>query len=82
MFSSFKINRYKVQNINDKINVDNITKLKPDVIIESGWSQIISRDIIDIPKYGTIGLHYSMLPKNQGGASLNWALIRDEKEWG
>ncbi len=67
---------------NIKENVELIKDYKPDLILEAGWSQIIPKSILDIPKLGTIGLHGAPLPKIRGGASLNWALIRGEKEWG
>ena len=53
-----------------------------DILIEVGWSQKIPKNILEIPKYGTIGLHNSLLPAFKGSASLNWALIWDYSEWG
>ena len=38
--------------------------------------------ILNIPKAGTVGIHNSLLPAYQGGASLNWALIKDYSSWG
>ena len=76
------IRLYKVTNINDTSVVDQIRALKPDVIFELGWSQIISEGILRIPKKGCIGVHASLLPKNRGAASLNWALIRGDKKTG
>ena len=38
--------------------------------------------ILNIPKAGTVGIHNSLLPAYQGGASLNWALIKDYSTWG
>ncbi|HLC77313.1 MAG TPA: methionyl-tRNA formyltransferase [archaeon] len=76
------INLYKVSNINDRSVIDQIKKFQPDVILELGWSQIISPEILLIPKKGCIGVHASLLPKNRGAASLNWALIKGEKKTG
>ena len=80
--SKYKIPLYKVSDINDKKAVEIIRKLSPDVIFELGWSQIITKEILQIPKKGCIGVHASLLPKNRGGASLNWALIKGAKKWG
>src|SRR3989338_43634 len=77
-----KIRLYKVTDINDKLVVNQIKELNPDVIFELGWSQIISNDILKIPEKGCIGVHASLLPKNRGAASLNWALIRGDKKAG
>ncbi len=71
-----------VHRISDLKTVNIVEKLNPDLIIESGWSQIIPSSILSIPNKGCIGLHYGWLPDYRGGASLNWALIRGEKEWG
>src|SRR3989338_5543888 len=73
---------YKITDINDKSAVNQIKESSPDVIFELGWSQIISKDILSIPKKGCIGVHASLLPKNRGAASLNWALIRGDKKTG
>ena len=53
-----------------------------DVLVEIGWSLKIPKHILDMPKFGTVGVHNSLLPKFQGPASLNWALIWDYKLWG
>lgn len=73
---------YKIDNINSDKNIKIIENINPDLIIQLGWSQIISEEIISIPKKGCIGIHGSMLPKGRGGASFNWALIKDEKTCG
>ncbi len=76
------IKLFKVDKINDSKIIKLIKNLNPDIILESGWSQIIPKEILEIPNKGCIGVHNSFLPQNQGAASLNWALIKGEKEWG
>lgn len=78
----YNIPLYKVKDINAPDVVDQIKSIQPDVIFELGWSQIISKNILDIPERGCIGVHASLLPKNRGAASLNWALIKGEKKTG
>ncbi|MFC1725826.1 methionyl-tRNA formyltransferase [candidate division KSB1 bacterium] len=63
----------KVKHIND--HFENIVNMKPDLIIVAGWSQIISKEIVDIPPMGTIGFHYAKLPERRGGSPIVWALI-------
>jgi methionyl-tRNA formyltransferase len=53
-----------------------------DVLFEIGWSLKIPKHILDMPTFGTVGVHNSLLPAFQGPASLNWALIWDYKIWG
>lgn len=76
------IRLFKVPDINEKPVVEKIAGLRPDVIFELGWSQIISPEILKIPEKGCIGVHASLLPKNRGAASLNWAIINGEKKTG
>lgn len=54
---------------------EHILKLKPDLIVVSGWRTIIPSDIISIPKYGCVAFHESLLPEYRGFAPINWAVI-------
>lgn len=66
-------------------NIDIIEILKtmhPDFIIVVAFGQILPEEIINIPKYGCINLHASLLPKYRGAAPINWAIINDESETG
>lgn len=71
-----------VQNIEDPAVLGFLRTTHPDLLLEVGWSQRIPKEILSFPRLGCIGIHNSLLPKNQGAASLNWALIRGEQEWG
>jgi methionyl-tRNA formyltransferase len=61
---------------------DRVTKLKPDLLLVSGWRTIIPIEILSIPKYGAIAFHESLLPKYRGFAPVNWAVINGEKYTG
>lgn len=76
-FELIYCNRFK-----DPENIKIIQDLNPDVIFEFGSSELIPKDVLEIPKYGCIGSHGGPLPQIKGGATLNWALLRDEREWG
>jgi len=56
-----------------------IRQSKPDLIIMASFPKLISQEIIDYPKLGTINVHTGELPKYRGYHPLNWAIIRDEK---
>ncbi|MCF6463985.1 methionyl-tRNA formyltransferase [Clostridium sp. Cult1] len=62
----------KVDNINDY--EEEISNLKPDIIFVVGWSQLISRRIINSAKIGVIGFHPSKLPKDRGRSVLAWQI--------
>ena len=72
----------EVTDVNDSTVVERIRHAAPDVVLEIGWSQMIKRDILDIAPLGCVGIHDSLLPKAQGAASVNWALIWGEPTWG
>jgi methionyl-tRNA formyltransferase len=54
----------------------------PDLLVEFGDSRIIPRDIVELPKLGTIGNHGAILPGVKGAASLVWGRLCDAGWWG
>lgn len=67
-----------------KIRLENeeILKTKPDLIVTCAYGQIIPKVILDLPKYGCINVHASILPKLRGGAPIHHAIIRGEDKTG
>lgn len=63
----------------DKGLIEKLKDLKPDFIIVVAFGQILTKEVLDIPKYGCINLHASLLPMYRGAAPLNWAIINGEK---
>lgn len=59
-----------------------IRALKPDYILVFGWSQLLDSDFLTIPKYGVLGSHPALLPKNRGRAAIPWHIINNEKVGG
>ena len=80
--------KYGFEIFHDEHNLDDskVTKrfrdLDLDLIIELGSSKIIPAEIIESSRYGCIGSHGAKLPYIRGGASMNWAIINGENEWG
>ena len=68
----------------EKIKEDyqRIIDLKPDLIVTCAYGQIIPKELIDCPKYGSINVYGSLLPKLRGGAPIHWAIINGETETG
>lgn len=62
--------------------VEKIHSLNPDVIVVVAYGQILSQSILDIPRYGCINVHASLLPKYRGAAPINWAIVHGETESG
>ena len=63
----------------DRDLIEKLKELKPDFIIVVAFGQILTKEVLDIPKYGCINLHASLLPMYRGAAPLNWAIINGEK---
>lgn len=61
--------------------VDQLNELEPDLIIVVAF-RMLPRVVWEMPKYGTINLHASLLPQYRGAAPINWALINGESETG
>lgn len=59
-----------------------IIDCNPDIIITCAYGQIVPDVILNLPKYGCINVHGSLLPELRGGAPIHWAIIRGYKETG
>ena len=71
---------FTFRNINDGDTIKKIKKLNPDLIFVIGLSQIISKEILDIPKFGCIGFHPTPLPKMRGRAVIPWMILLGVRE--
>ena len=63
-----------IDDINSNENIDWIRSLSPDIIFCFGWSNLIKKDLLSLPKMGVVGYHPALLPKNRGRHPLIWAL--------
>lgn len=70
----------KVRNNNEVVN--EIRNLNPDVIAVVAYGKILPKEILDIPKYGCVNVHSSLLPKYRGSAPMQWAIINGESKTG
>lgn len=62
--------------------VDDLRALAPDLCVTAAFGQILSQEILDIPRIGTVNVHSSLLPAYRGSAPVNWAVIQGEKRTG
>lgn len=65
-----------------KEGVQDIKNFKPDFLVSASFGQIISQEIIDIPKYETLNIHPSLLPKYRGASPIISAILNGDKETG
>ncbi|WP_291258983.1 methionyl-tRNA formyltransferase [Fusobacterium sp.] len=68
--------------LKSKETQDLIKELNPDLIVVVAYGKILPKEIIEMPKYGVINVHSSLLPKYRGAAPINAAIIHGEKESG
>lgn len=59
--------------------VEDVKAIAPDVMVTCAFGQIVSQEILDIPKYGVLNIHASLLPKYRGSSPIQWCLINGEK---
>lgn len=70
------------EKILNKVFIEKIKSIKPEFAIVVAYGRILPKEILEIPKYGCINLHASLLPKYRGAAPIQWALIRGEEVTG
>ena len=68
--------------VKEESAVEKIRAWKPDVMVVVAFGQILSKELLDLPKYGCINVHASLLPKYRGSAPIQWAIIDGEQESG
>ncbi len=62
--------------------VEPLRNLAPDLCVTAAFGHILSQEVLDIPRIGTVNVHASLLPAYRGSAPVNWALIKGEKVTG
>lgn len=70
------------QPIKIKNDYEKLTEEKIDLIVTCAYGQIIPKEVLNLPKYGCINVHASILPKYRGSAPIQWAIINGDKETG
>src|SRR5436190_17038049 len=62
--------------------LDQFRDLKPDLVIVVAYGQILPQALLDLPRFGCLNVHTSLLPKFRGAAPIQWAILNDERETG
>lgn len=70
------------EDVNSHQTIAILRQLKPDLITVVAYGQILSSEILEIPLYGCINVHASLLPSYRGAAPIQWAIIKGEKTTG
>lgn len=73
---------YQPRRVRAQEFLDVVQELNPDAIVVYAFGQILPQALLDIPRYGCLCVHASLLPKYRGAAPIQWAIIDGERESG
>jgi len=68
--------------INSADAVRHVRELRPDLMVVTGWTRLLSAELLGVPPRGVVGFHASLLPRYRGRAPVNWAILRGEARTG
>ncbi|MBQ6814888.1 MAG: methionyl-tRNA formyltransferase [Lachnospiraceae bacterium] len=73
---------FQPHRIKDAEAIMKLREYEADVFVVAAYGQILSKEILDMPKYGCVNIHASLLPKYRGAAPIQWSIIDGEKVTG
>lgn len=68
--------------VRDPEFVEQLRELKPDIMVVVAFGQILTKEVLEVPKYGCINVHASLLPMYRGAAPIQYVILNGEKETG
>ena len=78
----YNIPVFQPQKMRDGTAYSVLKELDPELIIVVAYGKIIPQDILDLPKYGCVNIHASLLPRYRGAAPIQWCVLNGEKKSG
>lgn len=78
----FGIPVFQPERIKRPDGVQMLRALEPDLCVTAAFGQLLSQEILDIPKMGTVNVHSSLLPKHRGSAPINWSIMMGDEVTG
>ena len=73
-----KIPVYQPNSLKDSEEIEHIRNINPDVIVVVAYGQILPKEILEIPKYGCINVHASLLPKYRGASPIQTSILNGD----
>ena len=73
---------YQPHSLRDGSALEILNSIMPDLIVVVAYGKILPKEILDLPKYGCINGHASILPKLRGASPIQWAIVSGEKKTG
>src|SRR5207247_11267251 len=62
--------------------IEQLKTYRPDLIVVAAYGQILPSQILEMPRFGCVNVHASLLPKYRGAAPIQWAILNDEPDTG
>ncbi len=78
----YEIPVFQPQKLREPAVVEELKRLQPELIVVVAYGQILPKSVLEIPQYGCINVHASLLPKYRGAAPINKAIVDGENETG
>jgi len=79
---AFQLPVFQPQRVRDPEFLEVLKRLAPEIIVVAAYGRILPPAILDLPVYGCVNVHASLLPKYRGSAPLHWVVINGERETG
>ena len=73
---------FQPEKMKDPATLEQLKSLAPDLIVVVAYGRILPRAVLELPRYGCINVHASLLPKYRGAAPIQWAILDGETETG
>ncbi len=80
--SESEIYLFQPEQVKEKAFQQDLRGLYADLFVVAAYGQILPKSLLDIPKYGAINVHASLLPKYRGAAPIAWAILKGERKTG
>jgi methionyl-tRNA formyltransferase len=73
---------YQPEKVREELFLEKLKELHPDLFVVVAFGQIFPKPLLDVPRFGAINVHASLLPRYRGAAPITWAILRGEKKTG
>ena len=73
---------FQPKRVREPESIATIRDMRPEIIVVAAYGQILPKELLDLPRYGCVNIHASLLPAYRGAAPINWAIINGEERTG
>ena len=73
---------YQPESVRDPEVISELREINADIFVVAAFGQILTQELLDVPRYGCINVHASLLPKYRGASPIQWAILNGDKKTG